>query len=161
VYLFHNASVQDLPEAGRQYRLGPGVGVGRSNNGIFNFIAWNNVLTSSLGRRVFDDAGANGNQYDYNLYTRSESGGDDEAQPHGLMRPPFAFPEFDGALDLRAGTARLPLAAGSPGIDAGVAIPNFSDGYRGAGPDIGAFESGADGSIRFGLRGSEDVSLRK
>jgi hypothetical protein len=157
VYLFHNTCVQDSAEAGRQYRLGPGVGVGRSNDGIFNVIAWNNVLTSSLGRPVFDDAGANGNQYDCNLCTWSESGGSEETQAHGVMLAPFTFPELSGALDLAGGTARLPLAPGSPGIDAGVVIPNFNDGYRGAGPDTGAFETGGHFIIRFGVRGEGDT----
>lgn len=36
------------------------------------------------------------------------------------------------------------LEAGTPGYNAGRYIPNFSDGYRGTAPDIGAHESGAD-----------------
>ena len=34
----------------------------------------------------------------------------------------------------------LRLAAGSPAIDKGEVLPNVSDGFRGAAPDIGAFE---------------------
>jgi len=35
------------------------------------------------------------------------------------------------------------LTAGSPGIDGGVAIPNFNDGFAGRAPDCGAIEHGA------------------
>jgi parallel beta-helix repeat protein len=48
----------------------------------------------------------------------------------------YANPLFAnlGGLDFR-------LAAGSPAIDAGVAIAGVTDGYRGAAPDAGAYES--------------------
>ena len=34
------------------------------------------------------------------------------------------------------------LAPNSPGYDKGVRIPNFNDGFTGAGPDMGAHEAG-------------------
>ena len=39
------------------------------------------------------------------------------------------------------------LRAGSPGIDRGEKLPNFSDGYTGAAPDMGAFEQGANSGL--------------
>jgi hypothetical protein len=36
----------------------------------------------------------------------------------------------------------VPLATGSPAIDAGVVLPNVNDGFTGAAPDVGAWEVG-------------------
>ncbi len=38
----------------------------------------------------------------------------------------------------------LRLAAGSKALDAGVVLPNVTDGYRGAAPDLGAYEHGEE-----------------
>jgi hypothetical protein len=38
--------------------------------------------------------------------------------------------------------ADLRLRTGSAAVDAGVVLPNINDGYRGAAPDLGAFELG-------------------
>ena len=45
---------------------------------------------------------------------------------------------------------RYSLAAGSPGYDQGTRIPNFNDGFLGAGPDIGAHEAGGP-AMSFGV----------
>lgn len=42
------------------------------------------------------------------------------------------------------------LSPGSRGFDAGVALPNFNDGFAGAGPDIGAQEAGS-APMEFGV----------
>lgn len=47
------------------------------------------------------------------------------------------------------------LKEGSPGIDAGVHLPNFNDDYHGAGPDIGAHEHG-ESRIFFGIKAWEN-----
>ena len=36
------------------------------------------------------------------------------------------------------------LAKGSAAIDMGVALPGINDGYKGKGPDLGAFEYGGE-----------------
>ena len=47
------------------------------------------------------------------------------------------------------------MAPSSPGHNAGAILPNFTDGYTGPAPDIGAHESGmppiASGSVRIPL----------
>jgi hypothetical protein len=56
----------------------------------------------------------------------------------GTRAPDNELTVYDGAkLDLR-------LKAGSPAIDAGVYLPGFNDGYRGAAPDLGAYEFGTE-----------------
>src|SRR5258706_161777 len=48
------------------------------------------------------------------------------------------------------------LAAGTPGFDQGVRIPNFNDGFLGAAPDVGAAESGA-AAMKFGLAAADST----
>ncbi|MBT5712310.1 right-handed parallel beta-helix repeat-containing protein, partial [Candidatus Poribacteria bacterium] len=81
-------------------------------------------------------AGANGkNMYLYDLQgMRSELGW----EMHGVE----ADPQFVGGANPMS-AADLHLTEGSPAVDAGLWIPNISDGWggvRGAGPDMGAFE---------------------
>ena len=40
-------------------------------------------------------------------------------------------------------TIDVRLRAGSPAIDAGIALPGFNDGFVGSAPDLGAFEFGS------------------
>ena len=53
--------------------------------------------------------------------------------------------------DAAAMTGRFWLAQKSPGRDAGIALPNFTDGHTGAAPDIGAHE-GDTPPMQFGVR---------
>src|SRR6185503_7188389 len=46
------------------------------------------------------------------------------------------------------------LAAGTPGFDAAVRIPNFNDAFVGAGPDVGAAEAGAP-AMKFGIAAAD------
>jgi hypothetical protein len=56
----------------------------------------------------------------------------------GTQAPANELTVYDRArIDLR-------LSPRSPAIDAGVALPGFDDGFRGAAPDLGAYEAGAD-----------------
>jgi hypothetical protein len=48
-------------------------------------------------------------------------------------------------LFVSAGTGDYSLRAGSPAIDGALRLPGINDSYRGAAPDMGAFEFGADG----------------
>jgi hypothetical protein len=60
-------------------------------------------------------------------------------EPHGIHRAPTFV----------RGAGSFTLAAASPGLDKGQRIPNFTDGYHGAAPDVGAQERGA-AALRFG-----------
>jgi len=54
------------------------------------------------------------------------------------LRPP---PDFRAALPREANDLRL--TPGAPAAARGVALPNFSDGFAGAAPDLGCCEGGA------------------
>jgi hypothetical protein len=49
------------------------------------------------------------------------------------------------------------LAAGTPGVDQGTRIPNFNDNFIGAGPDVGAAESGAP-AMKFARDAATDTT---
>ena len=85
------------------------------------------------------------NDFDYDLYN-GRVPKDQEA--HGVRGEPVyaAGAGFDPA----AKTGRFQLAPGSPGAGTGVAIPNFSDGYTGPAPDVGAHQRGAP-PVQFGV----------
>lgn len=72
-------------------------------------------------------------RYDYDLYNGQIPPG---AEPHGLRGEPVY--EADAGFDPATNTGRFRLAPGSPGVAAGEIIPNFSDGYAGKAPDMGA-----------------------
>ncbi len=71
------------------------------------------------------------NDYDYDLVTGSVSG-KEGIEAHAVR----AAPQFDTSTP-----GLYPLLPGSPGLDAGLRLPNFNDGFTGAAPDIGAFEA--------------------
>ena len=57
-------------------------------------------------------------------------------------------------LDTTTKTGHFRLAPGSPGVNAGQVIPNFSDGYTGKAPDIGAHQRGTP-PIQYGVAASQ------
>jgi hypothetical protein len=69
---------------------------------------------------------------------------------HSVMFDPGSFVSFTMPNDRDMSRIYPPeaydlrLKRGSTAIDAGRALPNISDGYRGAAPDIGAYELGAE-----------------
>jgi hypothetical protein len=77
--------------------------------------------------------------FDYNLYSNDPSWAMDRVgavgwETHGIFNTTPLF-EIEGDYVYY-------LATGEPGVDAGEYIPNFSDGFSGAAPDMGAFERG-------------------
>ena len=89
------------------------------------------------------------NSYDYDLFNGQVPAG---TEPHGVRGVPVyaAGAGFDPATH----TGRFQLAPASPGVAAGEVIPNFSDGYAGAAPDIGAHQRGAP-PLTFGVKARE------
>ncbi|MFK7986082.1 MAG: sugar-binding protein [Sandaracinaceae bacterium] len=143
-YLFHNT----LTNPGNRGSWGPGLRnrpmryvVGRNNilfvpSSVENSIA---VARSSVPHVEVD--------FDYDLYNRAVPEG---SQANGFMgEPDFATGSFARATL----EADFRLEAGSLGHDTGARIPNFSDAFVGAGPDVGAHE--AAGVLRFGVEGAE------
>lgn len=86
------------------------------------------------------------NSYDYDLYSGRIPEG---IESHGVAGEPVYVEGsgFDPAT--KAGNFRL--APTSPGVAAGEVIPNFSDGFTGKAPDIGAHFRG-EAQIQYGVR---------
>jgi hypothetical protein len=86
------------------------------------------------------------NSYDFNLYNGQIPAG---VEAHGTRGVPVYAP--GAGFDPTTKTGRFELAAGSPGVEAGEILPNFSDGYAGRAPDIGAHRRGAP-AIQYGVK---------
>lgn len=69
-------------------------------------------------------------------------------ETHGVRGTPELQPDW--GLDPYRLIGQFALVAGSPGQDQGVPIPNFTDGFLGAAPDMGAHEAGAP-PMEFGI----------
>ena len=83
--------------------------------------------------------------FDYDLFNGRMPQGQ---ETHGLRGVPVyaASAGFDPVTK----TGRFQLAPDSPGAGAAQIVPNFSDGYAGPAPDIGAHQRGAR-PMRYGV----------
>jgi hypothetical protein len=140
MYIFHNTLFQSdewLPTGG----LG-------GNRIVKHTVSRNNILrvrapanySASADRRNTD------NDFDYDLYNGKIPPG---TEVHGVRGEPIHVPR--AGLDEASKTGNFQLAPSSPGVEAGEPIPNFSDGYKGRAPDIGAHQRGAP-PIRYGVK---------
>jgi hypothetical protein len=73
------------------------------------------------------------------------------AEAHGLVGTPTYAPG-NGPASQDGGMYQL--APTSAGFDKGARIPNFNDGFQGAGPDFGAHEAGTP-AMKFGVNGGK------
>ena len=143
MYIFHNT----LFRADEWLPTG-GLGGNRivkhtvSRNNILHVRSPNNYSASENKQNADND-------FDYDLYNGRIPQG---SQAHGLRGEPAyaANAGFDPATE----TGRFQLAPDSPGAGAGQLIPNFSDGYTGRAPDIGAHQRGAP-PIRYGITANQ------
>jgi len=138
VYIFHNTILQPLGPGGRLTGCDEGWGgapLSVSRNNILHVRGSSSIR--SLDKKPYPEF-----DYDYDLLSaRGASTGAQEQ--HSVTGVPIYAknrPEGDFSLDPR-----------SPGYQAGVAIPNFSDGFRGKAPDMGAFEHGST-PMEFGVK---------
>ncbi|MBM3333072.1 right-handed parallel beta-helix repeat-containing protein [Candidatus Sumerlaeota bacterium] len=138
-YIFHNTLFRAdewLPTGG----LG-------GNRIVKHTVSRNNILhvRSSRNYSASENRQNADNDFDYDLYN-GQIPNDQEA--HGVRGEPVyaANAGFDPATK----TGRFQLAPSSPGAGAGQPIPNFSGGYSGRAPDIGAHQRGAP-PIQYGV----------
>lgn len=85
------------------------------------------------------------NDFDFDLYNGQIPLG---VEPHGLRGEPIY--EAGAGFDRTSNTGRFRLSPSSPGAGAGQPIPNFSTGYTGSAPDVGAHQRGSP-PLRFGI----------
>jgi len=144
-YIFHNTLLQAPPPPGSVFPLGAGRGINMtitntvSRNNVFH--VWQNFVPS------IEVEGGTGNDFDYDLYNGVLSGTIGGAESNGIAGAPV-YAAGNGWSSESGGL--YSLAAGSPGHDQGVRIPNFNDGLLGAGPDVGAHEAGSP-AMSFGV----------
>jgi hypothetical protein len=138
-YLFHNTIFKEdeyLP-----------TGALGGNRIVKHTVSRNNILhvRAPENRCLSNHPNNVDNDYDYDLFNGQIIEGH---EAHGVRGEPVyaAGAGFDPATR----TGRFQLAPNSPGVGAGEVIPNFSVGFTGAAPDIGAHQRGAP-PMRFGV----------
>ena len=138
-YIFHNTLFRSddwLPRGG----LG-------GNRIVKHTVSRNNILhVRSPDNRSASEAKQNiDNDFDYDLYNGKVP---TNQEVHGIRGEPVyaAGAGFDSATK----TGRFHLTLESPGANAGLPIPNFSGGYTGPAPDVGAHQRGAP-PMQFGV----------
>jgi len=152
VYVLNN-TVLILPGAEPQVRGG----IGDGDRTLCSYVTRNNILqveapagggaAANLPFSISDTHESDTNSFDYDLYNgrlRAVAG----SESHGIVGVP-AYAEGVG-FDPKTMTGKFSLAPGSPGRDLGAVLPNFTDGYTGSAPDIGAYESGTP-PMQFGI----------
>lgn len=143
MYIFHNTifrSDEWLPTGG----LG-------GNRIVKHTVSRNNILhvRSPQNWSASDNKQNAGTDFDYDLYNGRVPAG---LEAHGIRGEPIYV---NGAgFDEEAKSGRFQLTPESPGASAGQAVPNFSDGYTGQAPDIGAHQRGAP-PIQYGVRANQ------
>ncbi len=138
-YIFHNTLFRAdewLPTGG----LG-------GNRIVKHTVSRNNILhVRSPENRSASEAEQNvDNDFDYDLYNGRVP---EDQEAHGVRGVPVYA--ADAGFDPATNTGRFQLAPSSPGAGAGQPIPNFSQGYTGSAPDVGAHQRGA-APMRFGV----------
>jgi len=147
-YVFHNTILQPPgpPEAGGT--IGCAEGLNQSGGPeLLSVVSRNNILhvRSSGGYSIRDASTQPTHDYDYDLIPgKVRSAGKQE--PHGVV----GVPEYAPGNGFKDGKGVFALSERSPGFDGGVVLPNFNDGFTGAGPDIGAHEAGT-APMEFGV----------
>jgi hypothetical protein len=145
IFVFNNTVLQRAPKPGQHLGLGPSYGLPDTVGPVIGLVSRNNILLVPSPQNYsivhqtppVDDGDTS---FDYDMYNGLVYvKGVVHVEPHGIHRAPTFV----------RGAGSFTLAAASPGLDKGQRIPNFTDGYHGAAPDVGAQERGA-AALRFG-----------
>jgi hypothetical protein len=151
-YVFHNTMLQSR-EPGSEKTLGAAGGIAGTgaDQPVRNTVSRNNIFHTWRDHGGMWDVGPD-NDFAYDLYvgevprvkySHAVTGAPRFAAEHKRHESPLG---------------RFELARGSPGFDAGVAIPNFNDGFTGKAPDLGAHEAGT-APMRFGIAASRGPAV--
>ena len=143
MYIFHNTIF-------RSDEWLPTGGLGGSRI-VKHTVSRNNILhlRSSEDHSLSSNDHNIDNDYDYDLFN-GRIPPDQEA--HGVRGEPL-YAEGAG-LDPTTRSGHFQLAPGSPGAGTGEPIPNFSDGYTGKAPDMGAHQRGGP-PTQYGVRAGQ------
>jgi len=152
IYVFHNTILQPRSPSDPGKTLGATTGLGWGGP-MNNVTSRNNVF--NVTRQVFSDRAQDPlGDYDYDLYTGRIAAAEGQEQ-HGIRGEPVHVPGHG----LHGDKATFALSPESPGFDAGVAIPNFNDGFTNKQPDMGAHEAGT-APMKFGMEAYRDAPTR-
>lgn len=131
---------------------------------IHHNVVWNNVNSGihingsftgpSVDNLIYSNTSAGGQEYSVQWQGVSTGVGTDVRDNILGLHQTISSPPADATVAHNLGSDVDPqlvdpahedfrLRPGSPAIDAGVPIPGITDGYRGAAPDLGAYEYGA------------------
>lgn len=142
IYVFNNTLI-NINEDGSG-----GIGTSASSSGryIYNTMSRNNILHVRNGKKSISTKSSDeDNDFDYDFLSGGYPSGHEQ---NGISGKPVYQSGF--GFDYENMTANYCLASGSPGIDAGVVVPNFRKEYTGSAPDMGAFEAGQP-AIEYGV----------
>ncbi len=139
MYVFHNTILQ--PD-GKGFG---GLGCARQVRYIYHCTTRNNILHVRETDAVSISYRGSDNDFDYDLHSKNVPA---RHESHGIKGIPTYV--AGAGFDLTTMTGNFQLEKSSVGYDAGELIPNFSDGYTGVAPDMGAHESGWD-DMEFGV----------
>lgn len=135
-FFLHNTTLQPATVGGPDPTSGAQAGIALTTEKKveLNIVSRNNIL---FLRRPEDSAIRDAqlsktNDFDYDFYNGKIQAAEG-SEAHGIK----GVPRFEAAPD-----GRLWLKPGTPGHDAAQRLPNFNDDFVGAGPDMGAVESG-------------------
>jgi hypothetical protein len=114
---------------------------------VKHVVSRNNILhvRSDDGYSVSENRRNMDNDFDYDLYNGRVP---EDQESHGVRGKPIYAP--GAGFDPATKSGCFQLAPRSPGAGAGAKIPNFSDGYTGPAPDMGAHQRGMP-PLQFGV----------
>ncbi|MGQ0826975.1 MAG: sugar-binding protein [Bacteroidota bacterium] len=122
-------------------------GLGGSNRIIKHCYSRNNILQtrSTASNSIAISSTHTNNDFNYDLYNKTVPSG---SETNGIS----GIPTYVTGAGFNSGTktGNFQLETTSLGFDDGEVIPNFSDGFFGAGPDMGAHENGCN-SMQYGV----------
>jgi hypothetical protein len=149
-YVFHNTMLQ-ASDGRSQYGLGGGAGMGGTGNAqlVHNTISMNNIYHLWKPNSAVYQVGSD-NTFQNDMFNGSMG----TAVINGINATP-TYATGHGWKSESGG--QYQLAAGTAGVDRAVRIPNFNDHFVGAGPDVGAAESGAP-AMKFARDAATDTT---
>ncbi len=134
IYIFNN-TILNMNNDGFG---GIGTSEGEPSRGLRNLTTRNNILwVREKGHSFSLNMDRGNNDLDFDLCSGDYPSG---YEKNGIKGKPVFLEE--AGFDFVSKTANFKLAPTSPGVDAGVVIPNFKVNYHGKAPDMGAFETG-------------------
>jgi len=138
-------------KSGCTYGLGGGAGVGGTGDTqlVHNTVSMNNIYHLWKPNSMVYQVGSD-NTFQNDMYNGSTG----TAVIAGINATPTYAAGNGWASESNGAYA---LAAGTPGYDGAVRIPNFNDSFVGNAPDVGAAEAGAP-AMKFGLAAADSTA---